>query len=493
MDRMATLGGAALAQALFWTWFYCLRYTTALQFGFLECAVMVVVSLAVAVAMALRSRLGALHARRVGTVVLGSAFATAGTLLKAGAVLSADVLAGRIAGWSSCVCIGVSMSVLFVVAMERLADLGMRDTGKALSFGALGAVALSAAVSALPFEGFAFAASALPVALGALLLSRRPSAGFSPCRHPADASVVGPCASGDGGGGVDGGERERSGTKLVAPVRPVLMMGAVEFAGCFASFPFAAEGVSSLSLAVGAVFVALVFLAGCSVLTDRFDVRMLYQGSLPLMAAGLLLGPLLSQGAPLAPCLLIDAGYFGFLFLTVTVLNENCRRHGVPPGWAFGFLRCALLASQLAGAGLVFAVNEGALARMEVELLYSASMLLIVVLSMAFLNEYDFVRSWRLSRDVPADVRPENALESHEARCALVARAFGLTRREEEVMVLVAAGKTVPQAADELFVSKETAKTHLKHVYAKLGVHTKDELAACIDGRKAGGLREGSG
>ncbi len=60
-------------------------------------------------------------------------------------------------------------------------------------------------------------------------------------------------------------------------------------------------------------------------------------------------------------------------------------------------------------------------------------------------------------------------------------------------MVLVAAGKTVPQAADELFVSKETAKTHLKHEYAKLGVHTKDELAACIDGRKAGGLREGSG
>ena len=179
---------------------------------------------------------GALHARRVGTVVLGSAFATAGTLLKAGAVLSADVLAGRIAGWSSCVCIGVSMSVLFVVAMERLADLGMRDTGKALSFGALGAVGLSAAVSTLPFEGFAFAASALPVALGALLLSRRPSAGFSPCRHPADASADGPCASGDGGGGADGGERERSGTKLVAPVRPVLMMGAVEFAGCFASF-----------------------------------------------------------------------------------------------------------------------------------------------------------------------------------------------------------------------------------------------------------------
>src|SRR5699024_3211806 len=121
------------------------------------------------------------------------------------------------------------------------------------------------------------------------------------------------------------------------------------------SFPFVAEGVSSLSLAVGAAFVALVFLVGCSVLADRFDVRMLYQGSLPLMAAGLLLGPLLSQDAPLAPCLLIDAGYFGFLFLTVTVLNENCRRHGVPPGWAFGFLRCALLASQLAGAGLVFA------------------------------------------------------------------------------------------------------------------------------------------
>ena len=41
---------------------------------------------------------------------------------------------------------------------------------------------------------------------------------------------------------------------------------------------------------------------------------------------------------------------------------------------------------------------------------------------------------------------------------------------------LLARGRSVPYIRDELVISKETAATHAKHVYAKLGVHSRQEL-----------------
>jgi len=51
-----------------------------------------------------------------------------------------------------------------------------------------------------------------------------------------------------------------------------------------------------------------------------------------------------------------------------------------------------------------------------------------------------------------------------------------LSQREREVLTLVARGSTNKEAAKKLFISEATVKTHLIHVYAKLGV--KDRAAA---------------
>lgn len=48
-----------------------------------------------------------------------------------------------------------------------------------------------------------------------------------------------------------------------------------------------------------------------------------------------------------------------------------------------------------------------------------------------------------------------------------------LTAREEEVLALLAAGLTNDEIATRLFLSPNTVKTHLTHVYAKLGVGTR--------------------
>jgi DNA-binding CsgD family transcriptional regulator/tetratricopeptide (TPR) repeat protein len=58
------------------------------------------------------------------------------------------------------------------------------------------------------------------------------------------------------------------------------------------------------------------------------------------------------------------------------------------------------------------------------------------------------------------------------------AASFGLTRREAEVLVLVAAGRTNRQIGKQLFISEKTASIHVSRILAKLGVAGRGEAAA---------------
>jgi DNA-binding NarL/FixJ family response regulator len=53
-----------------------------------------------------------------------------------------------------------------------------------------------------------------------------------------------------------------------------------------------------------------------------------------------------------------------------------------------------------------------------------------------------------------------------------------LSPRELEVLALVARGATNREAAAQLFISEATVKTHLLHVYAKLGVNDRASAVA---------------
>lgn len=52
---------------------------------------------------------------------------------------------------------------------------------------------------------------------------------------------------------------------------------------------------------------------------------------------------------------------------------------------------------------------------------------------------------------------------------------LSLTRREREVLGLLAEGRSNREIADDLFVTLATVKTHVAHVYAKLGARNRNE------------------
>jgi DNA-binding NarL/FixJ family response regulator len=72
---------------------------------------------------------------------------------------------------------------------------------------------------------------------------------------------------------------------------------------------------------------------------------------------------------------------------------------------------------------------------------------------------------------------PDTAKEAAADAEMSVAEALkvGLTERELEVLSLTAKGYNFPEIGRLLGVSTETIKTHIKRVYHKLAVHTKNE------------------
>jgi DNA-binding CsgD family transcriptional regulator len=57
---------------------------------------------------------------------------------------------------------------------------------------------------------------------------------------------------------------------------------------------------------------------------------------------------------------------------------------------------------------------------------------------------------------------------------------LNLTGREREVLLLLAAGRSNPQIAQELFISPKTASVHVSNIFAKLGVSSRVEAATYV-------------
>jgi DNA-binding CsgD family transcriptional regulator/tetratricopeptide (TPR) repeat protein len=85
-----------------------------------------------------------------------------------------------------------------------------------------------------------------------------------------------------------------------------------------------------------------------------------------------------------------------------------------------------------------------------------------------------------LGRALRINLSPPAVDPTQAARSAPLARAipFGLSKREREVLPLVAKGYTNRRIAEILFISESTAGVHISNILRKLGVESRTEAAA---------------
>jgi non-specific serine/threonine protein kinase len=104
------------------------------------------------------------------------------------------------------------------------------------------------------------------------------------------------------------------------------------------------------------------------------------------------------------------------------------------------------------------------------------------------LNPEAFAREQAVGRGFGLDRAVEYALARADAPDASPgvspeSASPALTEREREVAVLVARGLTNKQIAEALLITPRTIATHLEHIFAKLGVQARAEVAVWITRR----------
>ena len=68
-----------------------------------------------------------------------------------------------------------------------------------------------------------------------------------------------------------------------------------------------------------------------------------------------------------------------------------------------------------------------------------------------------------------------------EERCREIVEGYGLTPRESEILKYLGQGRTVRSISEKLVVSENTVKYHVKSIYQKLDVHSRDEVVDLIE------------
>ena len=376
-----------------------------------------------------------------------------------------------------CLVGGIVPSLLWMAWIELYARLDLRRmTALFLTANVLQAL-LSLATSLNAPLALALAAmGVLPIVSAALLERSRVDLEASGAGGAADA--------------IASAAQEAQGTAQSTrfPLAPVLLMATFTLANVFARDVLPSADRSWATLGV------LVCLAMLAVALHRSPMRYnlwpLVAVAFPLTLAGLF-GLLLDAGTWGIPAtLLTHAGDTLFGVFIAAVLCNVAFRYGTSALYLFGLAKAAGSLAALAGAMLAFTAGP-----------WEGDSLVLLVAAMALaLTACYIVLSWREPGEItwgageadrpdtpakPEALRPSDIASLRQA-CSGLAYDYGLTRREEEVLILLAQGMTAQQIETSLCVSNSTVKSHTHAVYQKLGVHSRGELAERVSGMQGG-------
>ena len=255
---------------------------------------------------------------------------------------------------------------------------------------------------------------------------------------------------------------------------------------------------------------------------------LLFRALLPFIALGAIALPFLGSPGSLLACLALIAGYMCFEALMWIFFADLAQEFRLSPIFVFGTGRGTLALASLFGT--VFAMTPvGDIHHMGAGIDYGSAALLVLfalIVSYALSPRQREVKAIVVApiegvnvdqgteklkkhiaaldeRDAaataakePAPVTeepeqtPQDAEEGRRAKgrfhsqCEAIADRYLLSRRETEVMFLLAKGHNAAFIQDQLCISKSTAKTHINHIYRKLDIHTQQELLSMVEAAK---------
>jgi DNA-binding CsgD family transcriptional regulator len=149
-----------------------------------------------------------------------------------------------------------------------------------------------------------------------------------------------------------------------------------------------------------------------------------------------------------------------------------------------------------AGEGLAIVVFYAFSYKLDFRLFAVALTVMAALLACAILVAMSDtnIDNFHNNRKLPAN-RPDNsmdkgnglnrsrviAMETFESICHEIAKTFELSARETEILILFGRGRDLPYICERLHISKPTTNTHIRHIYEKIGIHSKQELLDLLE------------
>ncbi len=142
--------------------------------------------------------------------------------------------------------------------------------------------------------------------------------------------------------------------------------------------------------------------------------------------------------------------------------------------WSFTCQTLASLAG-IAGGEVALATFE---AHTVVTIVLMVAVVILLLTYLALLPEALLIQLVK-----PAETKEGG---SFVEACRAVTERFGLSKREDEIMVMLAKGRDAAYICEQLVISKSTVSMHRQHIYRKLDIHSQQELIDLIDETKRG-------
>ncbi len=212
--------------------------------------------------------------------------------------------------------------------------------------------------------------------------------------------------------------------------------------------------------------------------------------ALLFVMAGILFAPLSQKLGGSLTSNLLEAGSSCFMLVYWSVLASLALRNrsGILPlfSWSGFLLSLGVVAGAALGRGY-YAVLEGGPVVGTVTV--GVAVLALMAFALFGLRRFSFDDTVRALVESPevaeASAAPADSGSGDDAVAGMPER-YGLTAREAEVFALLAQGRNGAYIQRQLGVSYNTIKTHVAHIYAKLGVHAHQELIDLVEAVRGG-------
>ncbi|MEC4272497.1 LuxR C-terminal-related transcriptional regulator [Adlercreutzia sp. R25] len=436
-------------------WIYCIAHRADGVLGEVALGVPLYLALSAAMAVALALALrGALPARRrpidwVLAVVQG--IATAVLVMPPGTF---ELLAGSSLYVASAAAAGIGVAWLYLQWAPFFATLGAKDVIACVFIAMAVGSALKVPLDMLPAPFAAVLLALMPLLSVALV--RRADARPVPCeRPPRMFHEVNPTA---------------------VPWKILFGVAVYSFAiGVVKGVPVEADPVPFAALTAVhhgvEILLALAMLWWVLVCGRMLNFSGLWRAVLLFTAATLFFLPVAGPAA--TPWLLLGANIAQTLVVMLlwAMLADVAHHSTASPAviFASGWIAYSLPLALGEVAGLLVGHMDSPTVAV------AALAYLVTVTVVLALNDTAFSQR-RIFADLDVPLPAPTAFESLDDGCDRLGREHGLTAREIEVLQMLVKGRSKSYIAETLFISENTVRSHSKHIYQKLDVHSKQEI-----------------